>query len=354
MITAYRNIFILSFSLLQICSLFGQASQYNLRFNLVSSGGGNYIVDIFMSFDQTGGLGSSNLVFTYSPDISSPTLISHGLSGSYSNPTLTTPASNTASFNVVLNNIGNGIGIASSPSETFIARVNFSIGNPNGNSNLQWKTTGTPSTVVFLDDETTLLNPNNLQNLNTSPLPLELLSFTTTPKSKTIQLDWTSNNEINFAGYELQRSTDGKNFDKIAWIESKANPLSTESYIYIDQTVRSGIVYYYRLKMIDTDGSFVYSPTRSARLEEVWGNPFLYPNPTDQSSTLIFNAPVEGNGNLTIFDSTGRLVLIQEINFSRGPNSYEVNLGYLAKGSYFMKFSEGPKVKWSIMITKTN
>lgn len=93
--------------------------------------------------------------------------------------------------------------------------------------------------------------------LNVS-LPLELSHFGTHADQESINLTWTTQNEQNFFGFEVQRSMDGIDFSKIDFLEGRGNNESND-YNYIDQEVRPNVVYYYRLKMLDFDGVSSYS-----------------------------------------------------------------------------------------------
>ena len=114
-----------------------------------------------------------------------------------------------------------------------------------------------------------------------TPLPLHLISFSGNEKENKIILSWIAENEVNFNRYELERSTSGNNYSKIA-IVLPQNTAGKHYYEYTDADNVSSSLVYYRLKMIDADGSFTYSPvlvfragTSSARIN-VYPNPAVY------------------------------------------------------------------------------
>lgn len=89
------------------------------------------------------------------------------------------------------------------------------------------------------------------------PLPLSLLTFTGKNEINLNTLFWSSTSEINVSGFEIQRSADGLNFDPIGFV--KANNISDKSnYLFSDEKPTIGSNYY-RLNMIDLDGSSSYS-----------------------------------------------------------------------------------------------
>ncbi|MEZ5067354.1 MAG: hypothetical protein R2847_02205 [Bacteroidia bacterium] len=63
---------------------------------------------------------------------------------------------------------------------------------------------------------------------------------------------------------DVQRSTDGKEFEKIGWWMVMAQPVLAQSYSFRDANVLPGVVYYYRLNQIDYDGKNEISKTVAA------------------------------------------------------------------------------------------
>jgi hypothetical protein len=90
-----------------------------------------------------------------------------------------------------------------------------------------------------------------------NPLPLKFLSFSAKITGSKTQLNWTTTNEINTAGFDVERSTDGLHFIKIGYVTA-ANISSTNSYTLFDLEPYKGINYY-RLKQYDLDGKYAYS-----------------------------------------------------------------------------------------------
>ena len=98
-------------------------------------------------------------------------------------------------------------------------------------------------------------------------LPVELLYFDAFPSNNQYaQLEWATATEINNDGFEVLRSTDGIDFEYIAWISGNGNQTSTHKYSYEDYSIETGITYYYRLKQIDYDGQYEYFNIESVKL----------------------------------------------------------------------------------------
>ena len=87
-------------------------------------------------------------------------------------------------------------------------------------------------------------------------LPVDLVSFNAAKDNDKVLLSWNSENEINLQRYDVERSSDGRTFTKINEVKAKGN--STNTYNITDAAPLSGLNYY-RLKIIDKDGTFRYS-----------------------------------------------------------------------------------------------
>ncbi|HEY1038492.1 MAG TPA: hypothetical protein VGF30_03760, partial [Bacteroidia bacterium] len=99
-------------------------------------------------------------------------------------------------------------------------------------------------------------------------LPIQLVYFTAEGlKNHTVQLKWQTASETNNNYFELQRSTDDLNFTDIARIDGAGNSNTLINYKYIDENPIQGNNYY-RLKQVDFDGNFHYSPIELAYFEK--------------------------------------------------------------------------------------
>ena len=121
-------------------------------------------------------------------------------------------------------------------------------------------------------------------------LPVELLYLEATPmENKYIRVHWSTSTEINNSGFELERSTDGVNFDFVQWIPGAGNSTEQVDYSYDDYQVLADQMYYYRLKQVDYDGEVEYTYIVNAML---YGDQFFevsefMPSVASGSSALI-------------------------------------------------------------------
>jgi len=143
-------------------------------------------------------------------------------------------------------------------------------------------------------------------------LPVELTEFTGKAVNKTSLLKWTSVSEINLNVYELQRSRDGASFSAIAVAFAKGD--QKNDYNYIDAHPYDGINYY-RLKMIDVDGTFSYSNIVTVRFGEIKsGDVVVAPNPVKANINLQMTGLQQGVYKIEVTNAIGQIQLIKKIN----------------------------------------
>ncbi len=160
-------------------------------------------------------------------------------------------------------------------------------------------------------------------------LPIELLHFRAQRQGSSVALDWATASETNFAFFEIERSRDGVLFEKIGTQAGQASP-----YFFLDEAplltpLEGGRgVNYYRLKAVDLDGSFSYSPIAAVLLEENKPAWQVFPNPVKKQAWLEAGEPV----SLLLFDVFGNE--IRQIEAGAGRQFFEA--GNLPPGVYFL------------------
>ncbi len=118
-------------------------------------------------------------------------------------------------------------------------------------------------------------------------LPLQLLTFTATPKQNNVLLQWSTTNEINTQSFVVEHSKDGITYTSVGTVAA-VNTSGNHQYLFEHNDAGEG-VHYYRLKMKDIDGAYTYSFVATAKINQ----PVLivaYPNPV-QSTLYLKNTP---------------------------------------------------------------
>lgn len=182
-------------------------------------------------------------------------------------------------------------------------------------------------------------------------LPVELIDFNFKSSKSQVALHWQTATETNNAGFEIQRSTDGKNFQNLSFIEGKGTTHEQQDYVYEDKDLRSGQLYYYRLKQIDFDGQFEYSEIITARTagKEIIGT--FAPNPAVAGqTTLAYTTAEAGELLLSIFNIAGKEVLRQTPSVVSGTNSFDLDLSGLDAGMLFVKMQQGQQMVYEKIV----
>jgi len=117
-------------------------------------------------------------------------------------------------------------------------------------------------------------------------LPVRLVSFTAQQLNGQVQLKWQSSSEENTSHFEVERSADGRNFTKILIKAAQGNSTSLVSYSVIDNNPLGGTSYY-RLNMVDLDGTSEHSNMVTVRTEGDQVQVRAYPNPSKGSSVHL-------------------------------------------------------------------
>jgi hypothetical protein len=174
-----------------------------------------------------------------------------------------------------------------------------------------------------------------------NPLPIELLSFNAESVGKDVRSTWTTSNEINNDHFELERSTDGNEFIKIADIKGfgAGASMQTLNYKYYDKDV-CGTVIYYRLKQVDIDGKHSYSKIAAVKCKDADDGITVYPNPANTVLNISFNIPEQKNTEVQIRNMVGMIVMQMNMAAQAGFNSATFNINDLPAGVYYLVVKE--------------
>ncbi len=172
-------------------------------------------------------------------------------------------------------------------------------------------------------------------------LPVTLTNFKGEKASSINKLSWTTLTEVNNAGFELERSTDGINFSSIGFVASASltgNSSSALNYNFNDAK-GFAINSYYRLKQVDKDGKFTYSTIVLLKVNKVKELTVtsVYPNPANATVNIAIESPINDKVTLVVTDLTGKVVLQKIKAIATGNNIAELSINTLASGSYFVK-----------------
>lgn len=158
-------------------------------------------------------------------------------------------------------------------------------------------------------------------------LPVEFTHFTVAAKGAHTQLDFATASEINNDYFEVQRSSNSRDWEVIGKIEGAGTTQQEQNYSFADRQPLLGMNYY-RLRQVDYDGQFEYSSIVSIKMEAVLGEISIHPNPVqDYLQINILPAAT----SLIIIDQTGRVIHRQKLS---GQADVEIQAQTFLSGTY--------------------
>lgn len=165
-------------------------------------------------------------------------------------------------------------------------------------------------------------------------LPVTLVSFSGIKQNKAVQLQWTTENEINFAGFEIEKSTDAIHFTAMANVSAANRPVN--HYQAEDAAPATGNNYY-RLKLMDVDGSSRYSNIVKINFTDR-ASLSLWPNPAGDQLVI---PEAKERDRVNIIDAKGSIVLSRTIT----KRNEAIMISQLSAGMYMLQlFSNGKMI----------
>jgi hypothetical protein len=178
----------------------------------------------------------------------------------------------------------------------------------------------------------------------TSPLPITLIGFEGRrveglrgKSTEEVRLEWSTASEINNKGFEVEMSEDGLAYQKIAFVEGRGSSNTPNNYQLTTINQKDG---YYRLRQMDFDGKFSYSPVVFVEGVETLK---IYPNPSNGTFTISV-----GKEQL---ESPARLLNAQGKEVWSGTQT-EVHANNLPAGIYFLHLTQGGKMHIKKIVVK--
>jgi hypothetical protein len=165
-----------------------------------------------------------------------------------------------------------------------------------------------------------------------SVLPLQLTGFAASVVNNAAVLKWTSSNERNVQGFYVEKSSNGTDFTRLAWVAAR-NAAGNNAYSLNDPLLAG--ISYYRLKMLDKDGAYTYSKVLVLNNRQVKGLS-VYPNPVAGGNSMVSHGKAAAGATLQLVDLSGRIVAVYKVQEEATQTSLE--LAGLAKGQYTLVY----------------
>jgi hypothetical protein len=231
-------------------------------------------------------------------------------------------------------------GIAVAAAQTVIGNINFGNGTTCANG---------PS--VAGDQITDNTATSTIEVVASYPLPLILNNFSVKADKCIAHLNWSTSSEINFDKFEIEKTeANNAKWKTIGTVTVHGNSSTNSTYYFKDDNIfMNNKVVMYRLKMIDIDGSYMYSNVLNALVECDDQNLSVYPNPV-ANGKLNVGLNSADNVEAILTSVTGQL--IKKIILKNGINNIDVS--ELSNGVYILstKFVNGINQNVKVNIQK--
>jgi Secretion system C-terminal sorting domain len=151
-----------------------------------------------------------------------------------------------------------------------------------------------------------------------------------------VSLNWKTLTEVNSKSFEIERSTDGVNYVKIAEKVAAGNSTTDINYSYLDPNMTAK-TYYYRLRMVDIDNKFTYTNIAIVRKSSV-KSIRVFPNPvTDYMNIEFSNA--KGAYTVSLFNQAGQEVQSRKADINSTVQYVRIEKGSLLTGMYYVRIT---------------
>jgi hypothetical protein len=234
--------------------------------------------------------------------------------------------------------------------QNFGPTVTAFIEDSRTNSRRQIDLNGTTTYDFSVVNEPSSWNPTRfrivLKQSAQGPLPITLRYVKAYPLNSDISVDWEISDEKNIQYYEVEKSTDGRQFTSAATVDAKNNNSAVTNYRWLDTKPVAG-VYYYRIKSVNVSGEIEYSDVVKVIVSKGRPEIKVYPNPVTNGkiNMQFINLPT-GKYEARIVNTLGQVMFMKQINHDERTNIEVIKLNRnVVDGAYRLEVTLPDKNK---------
>lgn len=191
---------------------------------------------------------------------------------------------------------------------------------------------------IYFDNNAAVTTNTQRTEVTGSTLPVKLLVFTANKAGKANLLQWRTAHEVNTDRFEIERSANGRAFVKIGSVRAIENGLSilSNDYQFNDDAPLSALNYY-RLRIVDKDGRFDYSPVRVINTNANHMYVSVYPNPARDKVQVMLSSATASDVQVQVVSQDGKVLLSTKWKLDEGTAVKTINTGSLQSGNYYLR-----------------
>jgi endonuclease/exonuclease/phosphatase family metal-dependent hydrolase len=167
-------------------------------------------------------------------------------------------------------------------------------------------------------------------------LPVTLHAFSARLENQNIILTWQTASETNNAYFNIQRSSDGKNFETIDRVEGAGTTYELQEYVFIDESPVNGLNYY-RLQQVDFDGQSENHRVISVLMTDESNDVTIVPNQVRNQFDIVFNEAITSDAQIDIYTINGQLVKSESTHITG--NRQTIDASQLNSGMYIIRMN---------------
>lgn len=171
-------------------------------------------------------------------------------------------------------------------------------------------------------------------------LPITLTTFSGWYNGVNNELHWLTSSEVNSDFFGIEKSMDGIVFTEIGMVPAQGFSSSPHNYLFYDESPLPG-TQYYRLRMVDFDGTFEYSNITAINIDgSQFHNIVVYPNPADIFFNVEIIAATDTEIMCRLYDMSGRTVSQSTQTITTGKNIFQLDATLLTKSMYLLAITD--------------
>ncbi len=165
--------------------------------------------------------------------------------------------------------------------------------------------------------------------------PVKLTEFTAAKLDGKVLLQWVTADETNTSHFNIQRSANAWDFETIGKIDAIGGIGVPESYYFADELYNRNLKrFFYRLEIVDKDGSKTYSEVRAVEQDNQKSSFVILPNPVHDDATIQL-VNISGDIELKVVNMAGQVLVKYSRNIQPG-NLLSIATGALTSGVYII------------------